>query len=165
MLKHKSSKVLLGLGALLLTGVLTTSAVRAQENSPGGGIAQRIAERFGLQTSDVQQVFDEVQTEHRQQMRSHQEERLNQLVEEGTITEEQKQALLEKRAEMQVDRGDCQILSPEERETSREQHQAEMKSWLEENGLDESIFSLMGRCGKGPGSGFGGGYLMKGLGE
>lgn len=59
-------------------------------------IVTRIAERFNLNQSDVQKVFDDARAEKRSTMRKNLESRLTTAVSEGTITEAQKQAILTK---------------------------------------------------------------------
>jgi hypothetical protein len=59
-------------------------------------IVQRLAQKFGLQETEVQAVFDEVHQERHQKMKQDMENRLNQAVQEGKITESQKQAILDK---------------------------------------------------------------------
>jgi len=63
-----------------------------------------IAQKFGLDQAQVQSVFDQFRQERRQEMQQtaqqREEDRLNKLVEEGKITKEQKQAILDKLAEL-----------------------------------------------------------------
>lgn len=66
------------------------------------------------------------------------EDRLNEAVSENLLTEEQKQALLEKIEENKTNAEMHQALSSEERETLRNEHRAEMEDWAKENGIDLS---------------------------
>lgn len=112
----------LALGALLLTGVLAVNTIKAEEGDWYPPIVRKLVERFNLNEDEVKTVFDEVREERREGRQARFEERLNEAVEEGTITEEQKNAILEKHAEMQQ---------------RREQMREEMKAWDEENSLDQ----------------------------
>src|SRR3989338_237342 len=64
-------------------------------------MVQKIAERFGLNQDDVQKVFDEEHQARKAEMETKFNERLSQLVADGKLTEEQKQAIIAKRAELE----------------------------------------------------------------
>jgi len=142
--------------SLAILGFVAYGTVRAYADDKSGGypsIIQKLVERFGLNEEEVKTVFDEARGERQQQMQDRFEERLNQAVSDGKITEEQKQAILAKKAEMQVNRGEFKDFSPEERQEKMQAHREEMQTWAEANGIDISqIHSLLG---KGCRSGFG----------
>src|SRR3989344_5428928 len=69
-----------------------------------GTLIQKLVERFGLNEADVQSVFDEVQNDHHQQMQTRFEERLTEEVQNGSITQDQKQMILQKRDDLQKQR-------------------------------------------------------------
>ena len=105
------------LGALLAGSVLGTSVVKAETESVFGArfpFVQDLAERLGISEDEVSTAVENVREERRTEMRARQEERLDEAVADGVITEEQRQMLLEHRAEM---------------ETVREQRRAEMQEW------------------------------------
>jgi hypothetical protein len=84
-------------------------------------LIQKIIEKFNLNPSEVQKVIDEERQEREKQRLSLLEEKLNQAVKDGVISEEQKKALLEswqKRLE------ECRQIRQEERK------------WFEENKID-----------------------------
>jgi hypothetical protein len=115
-------------------GVVVTSRVFAQDTNSPQTIVQKIADKFGLKTSDVQAVFDQNRTDRRAEMETKFEEQLTAAVKDGKLTEEQKQLILAKRKELQNSRQD-------------------FKNWATQNGID--IKYLMGgfgmRGGHGPG--------------
>lgn len=82
--------------------------------------------------------------EHRQARQEQIAERLDEAVADGVITPDQKQALLDKRAEMQE---------------KREQLREEMRTWMDENGFDCEALApyRIGYGGRGSGK-------MRGLG-
>ena len=120
-MKKKILLSIVGLAALVATGLLATKAVRADDAVNYPPFVEKLVERFNLNESDVQTFFDEQRVEHHQAMLQNREERLNQAVSDGVITEEQKEALLNKWEEMQQE---------------REQHREEMQKWFEEQGID-----------------------------
>lgn len=147
-------------------GLSVVKMVDAQFEGNYPPIIQKLVERFGLNEDEVKAVFDEAREEKQGQMQAHFEERLNQAVVEGEITEEQKQAILNKHEEMktnrQANRGEFKNLTTEEREERKEKmqaHREEMKAWAEENGIDSSLLPMLLGGGRKPGfggPGFGG---------
>lgn len=149
------------LPAILLTGALAAgslgfSRVSAQEADTYPPIVQKIAERFGLNESDVEDVFDEVHAEHHAEMLANFEDRLSQAVTDGKITEDQKQAILDKHEEFQAKMDEIKDMPEDERRAAMEQIHEDMKTWADENGIDIPLFAM----GRGPGPEDGGGHHM-----
>jgi len=142
---------------LALLGFVAYGTARAYAENESGGyppIIQKLVERFGLNEEEVKTVFDEAREERRVEMQTQFEDRLNEAIESGDITEAQKEAILAKREEMQANRGELKDLSPEERQEKMQTHKEEMQAWAEANGIDLSqMRSLLGRGRRG---GFGG---------
>lgn len=134
---------------ILGLGVLGAGFVGAQTPTDGTKtIVQRIAEKFNLNQTDVQAVFDEEHEEHHKQMQVRVEENLNQAVKDGKITEAQKQAILTKFSEMKDSKPDFEkfrSMTEEERRQVMEQKRTELESWAKENNLDlTTLQELMG---------------------
>ena len=106
-------------------------------------LIQKIIEKFNLNPGEVQKVIDEERQERERQRLSLLEEKLNQAVKDGVISEEQKKALLER---WQNKWQECRQIREEERK------------WLEENKIDwQKLGPYLG--GKGFGKrGFGRGF-------
>ena len=117
-------------------------------------IVQKLVERFGLNEEEVKAVFDEEREERQIENQTRFEDKLSEAVENGDLTEDQKQLILTKKAEVQEKPGELEGLSLEERRTVMEKHKKEMESWAEENGID--LKYLFGGRGFGPGRPFGG---------
>ena len=128
---------------------LAVSKALAEDSEFTPPIISRLAEKFNLNEDEVQAVFDAVREEHgvqmQEQMQQQREERLNQAVADGVITQEQMDALLAKWQEMH-----------EERNAERQQHRTEMDAWFESQGIDHEALMEYG--------GFGGRRGMGGLG-
>lgn len=104
---------------LALLGFVTYSTTKAYAENGSSGyppIIQKLVERFGLNEEEVKAVFDEEKTKRQQEMKVRFEERLNQSVSEGKITQEQKEAIMAKKDEMKANRGEFKDLTPEERQ-------------------------------------------------
>lgn len=170
-------KIFLPLLAILVvgSGLLMSRVVQAEEGTrpnPFASLVQKIADKFGLNKDEVQEVVDEVRAEHQEEMQQQREERqaemetsfeeqLTQAVESGEITKEQKQLILAKREEINASRQTAtegaEDMTEEERRAARETEREELETWAEENGIDMKY--LMGGFG---GKGFGGDGGLRG---
>jgi hypothetical protein len=129
-------RITIALAAVVLLGSIgygATIAVAQAEDNNSHPMIQILAERFGLNENDVEEVFDEIRADHFAQKQTMLEEGLNEAVADGVITEEQKQALLDKKAEMR---------------THKEEHRQEMQAWFEEEGIDHEALMQYGGFGR-----------------
>lgn len=168
------------LSAVTLLSVASLSQVAAQtqdegrpearqdEGRRGWGLESLIAklvERFGLNQDEVEAVFEEVKEEKRTEISQRYEERLDEAVASGELTEEQKTLILQKRDELRAEKEQYkdQDLTNEEKQALREQHKQEIEQWAADNGIDTQY--LMGpKGGQGP-RGEGGTGLRQGGGQ
>ncbi len=114
-------------------------------------LVQRIAQRFNLSESDVQVVFNEARADHRIEMQARFEERLNAAVTNGSITQEQKQAIITKHTELMAEHEAeyeaLRDMTPEERRAHHASERAELEAWAESQNIDLQFFMPMGRKG------------------
>lgn len=138
-IKNWAMVLVIALVAFAAGGIVLDKA-KAQDNTASyPPIVEKLMEKFGLKEEEVKNVFDEVRQEGEQKRQVEMEARLDEAVEDGVITAEQKEALLKKQAEWE--------------EKSR-QMMEERQKWMEESGIDfEKLASY--RVGFG-GPGFGG---------
>lgn len=124
-------------------------------------IAQKIAQKFNLNQSEVEKVFTDFHQEKQSQRQAQLTEKLNQAQKDGKITEAQKTAILTKLAEKTASRPDMgKDQTAEQRKASMEQQKTEMDNWLKVNGLTtETLKSIIG----GGFQGMGKGHMMGGL--
>lgn len=152
----KYMKKQLAITALAITlagaGLFTSGKVFAQStpsSDPMSSIVQKIADKFGLNKSDVQAVFDQERTERQAEMEAKYETQLTQYVTEGKITEAQKQLIITKHKEMQAnrqtERQTMQGKTAAERKTAMETKRTELETWASQNGID--VKYLMGGMG------------------
>lgn len=122
----------LAVGIVGLAGVAGLSVVSAQNNLEDyPPIIQNLAEKFGATPEEVQDVFKQTREERRAR-------HLEQLVEDGKITEDQKELIMKKQDELQAKRDEIrnsQMTFDERRNAMQELHE-EMQQWAEENGID-----------------------------
>lgn len=131
---------------------LATKALADNENNnPMSDLVQKLTDKFGLNREEVQSVFDEHHQEMMANMQAKEEERLNQLVTDKKITEQQKQLILQKKEELRTQhQNEMQNLKDktvEERKAIMEQHRQELENWANQNGID--VQYLMGFKGFG----------------
>jgi hypothetical protein len=136
----KSLITLIAAVAFISTSMVGTSSVFAREsdvqNDPMHTLVQKLAQKFKVDESEIQTVFDQVHEQKRSEMQKKFEDRLSQLVTEGKITEAQKQLLLSKQKELQQMRTTMLDMTPEERKVQKQQLQTELKEWAEQNDID-----------------------------
>jgi len=155
----------LALGILTTAGFWGANQVLASQGELGNGLVQRLAEHFNLNQTEVEDVVNQYRNEQQSQMQAERqtqtEERLNQAVSDGQITQAQKDALTAKLAEFQADRPNMAGSDPEERQADMESHRTAMTAWVEANGIDPNILpNILGRGLNGEGQhrgGFGSG--------
>lgn len=146
------TKILIILAALGVIGsaLYLSQPALAEGGSGYSAIIQKLVERFGLDAGEVEEVFVEHRGEMRAEKQARLEERLDEAVAEGKITQEQREALEAKKAEMKENWEEMKDLSWEERKEVKSAHWKEMKAWAEENGIDmKELFGFMGGFKKG----------------
>jgi hypothetical protein len=130
----------IALSILSLIGLAKVSSISAEDSQNYPPIIQKLVARFNLDAGEVQKVFDEEREKRQQENQLRFEERLNQVVTNGELTQEQKEAILAKKAEMQAQHEEMKNLSWEEKRKAMEQEREEMETWAKENGIEISWF-------------------------
>lgn len=112
----------LGLAAAsVIGGATVVGATTANAQSNSDTLVERIASKFNLNENDVSAVFDEYRDEKHQQMEARMSEALQQKVDDGVITTNQKAAIEDKLASL---------------EQQRESERTALQTWADENGID-----------------------------
>lgn len=133
----------------LFSGMLLAahSARAMGESGPLGieSIVQKLATRFNLNEAEVKAVFDEQHAAIEQEMQTKMAAELDQAVSEGKLTEEQKQKIIAKRAEMRASHQGKFVTfkageNPAEKEltelkAAHEQEIAALKQWATDNNV------------------------------
>lgn len=135
--------IVLGLGAL----TFATSKVMADDNVRP--FNTRIAEHFGLNQDEVDDFRRQMHEERQAEMGQRHQERMNSLIEDGTLTEDQANMLEARHEEMRAEREanleQWRSMSREEKQTQMEEHRQEMQQWAEENGIDPEVLLETGK--------------------
>lgn len=144
-----------GIGLATATGVGIASAATNQNGSDS--LVDKLATRFNLNKDEVNQVFEEERAERHAEMQQKMEERLTKAVAEGKLTEEQKQKVLAKQAELQAEmeksfREGLEGKNKEERVQLMQQRHEELQKWADENDIPLKYLGfVVHKMGPGPG--------------
>jgi hypothetical protein len=159
-LKTLAKSLIVGgvLGTVGLTSIAGVSMASAESTSgttssdPMSSLVQKIASKFNLNKDDVQKVFDDDKAAREAQHDKQIDDRLQKLVDAGTITGAQKTAIESKLKELkqarQADRAEMKNLSDTERQSKMDERKNELETWAKEQGMD--LTKLKGIFG-GPG--------------
>jgi membrane-associated HD superfamily phosphohydrolase len=113
-------------GLASLTGV---HAVSAATDANGDSLVSKIAQKFNLNKSDVQAVFDENKTERDAERQAEMSDQLQQAVDDGDITAEQKTLIENKLKELQ---------------SARQTEHDALDAWVKEQGIDVEYLMMGG---------------------
>lgn len=135
-----SKRVLAIAGAFTTVGlasIIGLASVSAESQNSPTGLVDKIAQRFNLNKSDVQKVFDENRSEHQAARQQHYEYRLSQAVKDGKLTEDQKTKLLDKLNELQSREEDLEDKTSQQRYQNIEQDHDALKQWAQDNNIPQ----------------------------
>lgn len=143
-------------GAVAAGGIFLIENASASDTDRRSSLIERIAAKFNLNSTEVGAVLDEERDTRRTEMKARFEERLAEAVRNGKINDTQKSLILEKHGALVDDREalkeSWKNMTREDRKTTMEKRQEELKSWMKTNNIPEGIFGLgmgMGKMGRG----------------
>ena len=145
------------IGALaLMAGVYGIGTTYAQDNDAHASLIQKLASKFGVGESEVEAVFDEHRGEMQAERQAEFSTKLDEAVEAGEITAEQKQAIIDKHEEMKSKHDELKDLDKDERREKMQKIRSEMKDWTQENDIDMRDIAPKDGKGMRGGKGMGG---------
>ena len=115
------------------------------------GLIQFIAQKFGLDQNQVQSAVNDYKNQQKanmqQNMQNREKSRLDSLVSQGKITNDQETAIL---SELQIlhnkyNSANLKNLTPTQRQQQFQQLQSGLKSWAQSQGIDPSYVMPFGR--------------------
>jgi len=126
--------------AIGVSGLVGLGVVSAQSAGNRSSLVEAIASRFNLNKSDVQKVFDQNKAQNQVDRQQKMSDRLQKLVDNGTITAAQKTAIEAKLKDLQAsraaNRGSLKSLTPVERKAKMEAQKTDLENWANSQGLD-----------------------------
>jgi hypothetical protein len=143
------------LGVAGTTGLSIANAATDTSSDPTSSLVQKIADKFKLNKSDVQAVFDEQRSEMEAKHEQEVKDNLTQAVTDGKITQDQADKITAKLKEIQTNRDAMKDKTVTERQQARQQNRDDMKQWAQDNGISlDTLRSIIGRPhGPGPNAG------------
>ena len=156
----KNKQKYLGIGLLVATAALVATlgfgAVSAHDSAVSGSLIDKLVSRFNLNKDDVQKVFDEAKEERKVEMQKSYEERLNQAVDVGDLTADQRDKILAKQKEMAEFHQSLESKSVSEAREAMKSKREELEKWVDDNDIPQRFLKFgMIKLGRGPGMGFG----------
>lgn len=150
-----------GLALFAIMGMASTSELSAGPLENNGNshspLLERIAEKFDLDIDEVKDFLRELKEERKVGM----EERLDELVEDGKITDNQKEAILEKKEELETLKEELKDMKASEARKAMKEIKEEFKDWIEKNDLELKYFfsgnglkKIKSNIGRSSGQGF-----------
>jgi hypothetical protein len=141
-LKGKTVKLavslMAGLALFLMLGTACTGSLNADPLEEGEypPFVERLAERFDLDEDEVMEFLEELKEERKAEMEARFEERLDELVEEGEITSAQKEAILEKKEDMEAFKEGLGDMTVSDAREAFKELREEFKDWADENDIE-----------------------------
>lgn len=143
---------LAGLGAGVAHAATTDNTTK---NDPMSSLVDKIATKFNLNKTEVQQVFDQQKTEMQAQRETQVKADVAKLVTDGKITQAQADLINAKRAELEkqrdADKASFESMSDADRKTAMDKKKAELEAWAKQNNIDSQYLRYVMGGGRGHG--------------
>ena len=128
--------------------VATNAFAQTSGTTSVPSLVQEIADKFHLNTSDVQSVFTQHRQERLSKMELNYETYLQNLVNAGKITDAQKQLILNKHddllKQMQSDMQNFKNLTPAERKAQVQTTKQDIETWAKQNNINPKYLRPFG---------------------
>jgi hypothetical protein len=145
---NKKKMIAAAVASLGIASVVGVGTVAAQQSS-GTSLAEKIATKFNLNKDEVQQVIDEEHQARHAEMQKRAEERLQEAVDDGKLTSDQKDKILAKMKEMaasrETKRGEMKNMSQVERHAAMKAEREVLEQWAKDNNIPTEYLRLGGR--------------------
>lgn len=163
MSKNKRNKIFAAAAIAIGLAAGGIGAANAASNSsatnPMSNLVNAIAQKFNLNTSDVQAVFDQQKAQIEAQMQQAFTNRINAAVTAGKLTQAQADLIIAKQAELKANEATFESMTPADRQAAMKTQMDSLKTWATTHNIPEAYLPLGGRgMGRGPGgrgNGFG----------
>ncbi|MBN1299036.1 MAG: hypothetical protein JW997_05055 [Actinobacteria bacterium] len=145
--------VISGISIFLITATACSGTLNAQPSEETGimqeSMIEKFAQRFGLDEEEIYEFFEEIRDERKALADERLKERLDELVEEGQITEAQKDAIIAKLGELKEFKSSLEDMKVSEARQAIKEMREDLKDWAEENDIDlKPFFANNGPEGK-----------------
>ena len=149
-MKRRSFKVLLILAVsffiVSFIGMACTNELKADDGDKKDDypvIIEQLAEKLDLDPEEICEALEDIHEERKEEFKKNLEEKLDEAVEEGNITEEQKEAIITKSEEVAEELQDIKELPQSEKKEAMADINDDLREWAEENDIDlKELFPL-----------------------
>ena len=139
--------VITTLGSVGALGMQTANAAPDTSTDPMSSLVQKIADKFNVNSDDVQEVFDAQRTEMEATREQEMKDKLAQAVNGGKLTQDQANKITAKLAEMKANRDSMKDKTGDERHAAMKTARDELKKWAEDNNIPMEYLRLGGHRG------------------
>lgn len=124
-----------------LSGLVGAHVVSAANDTSNGqqNLVDKIASTFNLNKSDVQKLFDEDRQQHEADRQQKFEDRVNQAVKDGKLSQELADQLIAKQKELATYRDSLRDKTPEEERQLMKTKMDELRTWMKDNNISMSL--------------------------
>jgi uncharacterized membrane protein YhiD involved in acid resistance len=146
---NKKLLIVSAVAGLAGMGVISSSVMAATSSNSNNypPLVQKIADTFHLNPSDVQKVFDQNRQDRQDRHEQRLKDRLDQLVKNGTISQDQEDKITAKLKEL---RQNFKNENRQERMQNRANLRSQLQQWLTDNGISLSPDQLLPNHPAGP---------------
>jgi hypothetical protein len=156
---------LVGLAAVGVGAITAQAAFNGNHPNFGGNMVNAIAQKFNLNSSDVQQVVDEQFAQQKEQMDANRQQtftdRLNKAVTDGKLTQDQADKITAEKASIDSQIAALNGKTGDDLKTAMKQIMDSEKQWATDNNIPQQ-YLMPGFGGLGAGKGYG---KLKGMGQ
>jgi len=131
--------------------LFAVSQVHAQTTNGTSSLVETLAQKLNIDPVKIQSVVDQFKQDHRakmeQNMQQREERHLTKLVQDGKLTDAQKQAILNELSALKTkyNPDNFKNLSADDRKKQMQAMHDELKSWLQSQGIDPTILMGFGK--------------------
>jgi len=136
-------------GLLSIAGAATAIHAASSTTTGTNNLVQMIADKFHLNVSDVQQVFDQNRANEQADRQAKAKEFLDAAVKDGKITQAQEDLIVAKQKEIQTFMDSLKGKSAADRKTAMQTEMTQVAQWAKDNGISQRYLHLGGPGGPG----------------
>jgi outer membrane murein-binding lipoprotein Lpp len=140
-------------GGLAIAGFSGNAAFAANGTNKMNGLVTAIAQKFNLNQTDVQKVFDAQRAQMQADREQTFKDKLAELVTAGTLTQEQADKIVTKKAELESERqanqANLSTMTKQERQDAIKAQMDALKQWATDNNIPLQYLRFAGGMGHG----------------
>ena len=133
-----------------LGSVAMSASAASEQNThhPMANLVNAIAQKFNLNPTDVQKVFDDQKTQMYAEMEQKLSDRITKAVADGKLTQDQANKITAKIAELEAFKASLQGKTKEEVKTAMKAKMDSLKQWVKDNNIPMSYLNFGLHFGK-----------------